>query len=149
MVSAEIAVIQNATPAVCEVDALRLRQCLLAAMNNALRYGGKQVLARVEQTDQGFTIMIEDDGPGMSEKERAMAFERFFRGSGAHGAGVDGTGLGLPIVRSIMQAHGGTAALLEREGGGLIVRLDFPVGLGTSANHGEQSRARIVGKSVA
>ncbi|MCF3975083.1 sensor histidine kinase [Paracoccus salsus] len=148
MVSAEIEVMQQATPAVCEVDALRLRQCLLAAMNNALRYGGKQVLARVEPTDQGFAIMIEDDGPGMSEKERSMAFERFSRGSGADGAGVDGNGLGLPIVRSIMQAHGGSAALLPREGGGLIVRLDFPVGLETSANHGEQGGARMVGKAV-
>lgn len=142
MANADIKVIQLSTPAICKVDALRLRQCLLAAMNNALRYGGKQVLARVEQTKQGFAIMIEDDGPGLSEKERELAFERFFRGSGARGAGVDGSGLGLPIVRSIMKAHGGTAALLEREGGGLIVRLDFPVGTGTSANPGDESGAR-------
>ena len=142
LTQADIEVMPLPKPAICKVDALRLRQCLLAAMGNALRYGGKKIIARVEQTELGFAILIEDDGPGMSDNDRKQAFERFFRGSGANSAGaeIDGTGLGLPIVRSIMNAHGGTAALLARDGGGLVVRLDFPAASSDRAESGPSGR---------
>ncbi len=112
-------------PAPARVDPVRLRQCLLAVMNNALRYGGRQVRAWVEARDDGHDIVVEDDGPGMSDTEKDQAFIRFFRGSGAQSTGVEGTGLGLPIVRSIMNAHGGSVDLSDRDGGGLVVRLHF------------------------
>jgi two-component system, OmpR family, sensor kinase len=111
--------------ALARVDPVRVRQCLLAVMNNARRYGGQDVRARVERGTDGFDIIIEDNGPGMSKAEKDHAFDRFFRGSGAQSSGVEGTGLGLPIVRSIMAAHGGTVDLSDREGGGLVVRLRF------------------------
>jgi signal transduction histidine kinase len=98
-------------------------------MNNALRYGGLNVRAWVERTGEGYAILIEDDGPGMSDAEKDQAFQRFFRGSGAQSTGVEGTGLGLPIVRSIMAAHGGTVDLSDRAEGGLVVRLHFVAGL--------------------
>jgi signal transduction histidine kinase len=98
-------------------------------MNNALRYGGQTVRAWVERRDDGFDILVEDDGPGMSDAEKDQAFHRFFRGSGAQSTGVEGTGLGLPIVRSIMAAHGGSVDLADRAGGGLVVRLRFVAGI--------------------
>jgi two-component system, OmpR family, sensor kinase len=112
--------------AIARVDPVRLRQCILAVINNAGRYGGRSIQAWVEREGDGYEIHIEDDGPGMSDAEKAQAFERFFRGSGAQSIGVEGTGLGLPIVRSIMNAHGGSVELRDRDGGGLKVVLRFP-----------------------
>ncbi|MCU0829473.1 MAG: HAMP domain-containing histidine kinase [Tabrizicola sp.] len=126
---AKVDVLRLGRPAPARVDPVRLRQCLLAVMNNALRYGGRTVRAWVERGPDGFDILVEDDGPGMSDAEKDQAFVRFFRGSGAQSSGVEGTGLGLPIVRSIMAAHGGSVDLSDREGGGLVVRLRFSTAL--------------------
>jgi two-component system, OmpR family, sensor kinase len=129
MAQARVEVLRLGKPAPARVDPVRLRQCLLAVMNNALRYGGQKVNAWVEQSGEGFDILVEDDGPGMSDSEKDQAFTRFFRGSGAQSTGIEGTGLGLPIVRSIMSAHGGQVHLADRDGGGLQVRLCFPAKL--------------------
>jgi two-component system, OmpR family, sensor kinase len=122
----KIEVVRLGRPATARVDPVRLRQCLLAVMNNAARYGAATVRAWVERGDEQLDIIVEDDGPGMSDAEKDQAFVRFFRGSGAQSSGAEGTGLGLPIVRSIMNAHGGSVELTDREGGGLRVRLRFP-----------------------
>lgn len=129
LAQARIEVLRLGRPAPARVDPVRLRQCLLAVMNNALRYGGRTVRAWVERSGEGYAILIEDDGPGMSDAEKDQAFHRFFRGSGAQSSGVEGTGLGLPIVRSIMTAHGGSVDLSDRADGGLVVRLCFLAGL--------------------
>jgi two-component system, OmpR family, sensor kinase len=129
MAQAKVEVLRLGKPAPVRVDPVRLRQCLLAVMNNALRYGGRNVRAWVERDDDGLSILVEDDGPGMSDAEKDQAFVRFFRGSGAQSTGVEGTGLGLPIVRSIMSAHQGSVELSDREGGGLVVRLRFAAAL--------------------
>lgn len=129
LAQSRVEVLRLGRPAPARVDPVRLRQCLLAVMNNALRYGGRTVQARVEPCSDGYAILIEDDGPGMSDVEKDQAFHRFFRGSGAQSTGVEGTGLGLPIVRSIMTAHGGSVDLSDRPGGGLVVRLSFVAGL--------------------
>jgi two-component system, OmpR family, sensor kinase len=127
MAQAKVEVLRLGRPTPVRADPVRLRQCLLAVMNNALRYGGQGVRAWVERSPDGFDILVEDDGPGMSDAEKDQAFHRFFRGSGAQSTGVEGTGLGLPIVRSIMAAHGGSVDLSDRAGGGLVVRLRFSV----------------------
>jgi signal transduction histidine kinase len=129
LAQSRVEVLRFDRPAPVRVDPVRLRQCLLAVMNNALRYGGRTVRAWVERSGEGFAILIEDDGPGMSDAEKDQAFNRFYRGSGAQSTGVEGTGLGLPIVRSIMTAHGGSVDLSDRVGGGLVVRLGFVAGL--------------------
>jgi signal transduction histidine kinase len=129
LAQARVEVLRLGRPTPARVDPVRLRQCLLAVMNNALRYGGRSVRAWVERSSDGYAIVVEDDGPGMSDAEKDQAFHRFFRGSGAQSSGVEGTGLGLPIVRSIMTAHGGSVDLSDRAGGGLVVRLSFIAGL--------------------
>ncbi|MCU0911380.1 MAG: HAMP domain-containing histidine kinase [Rhodobacteraceae bacterium] len=143
MAQARIDVLRLGQPASARVDPVRLRQCLLAVMNNASRYGGQTVRAWVERSTEGYDILVEDDGPGMSDAEKDQAFHRFFRGSGAQGTGIEGTGLGLPIVRSIMNAHGGSVDLADRDGGGLVVRLRFPAALrSVPAAAGEKTRRR-------
>lgn len=142
MAQAKVDVLALGPPAIARVDPVRLRQCLLAVMNNAARYGGRTVRAWVERGTDGLDILIEDDGPGMSDAEKDQAFHRFFRGSGAQGTGIEGTGLGLPIVRSIMNAHGGSVDLSDRDGGGLVVRLHFPTAVRIVAMTGKKNNAR-------
>ena len=108
------------------IDRIRLRQCILAVFQNARRYGGPNITAQIESTDDAFEIAIEDNGPGMTDAEKAQAFERYFRGSNASQGDEAGSGLGLPIVRAIMAAHGGKVTLSDRDGGGLRVSLQLP-----------------------
>lgn len=108
------------------VDAVRLRQAVLALLQNARRYGGPSIVVLVLDGAAERLIVVEDDGPGLSAAEKAQAFERFFRGSNAAGLAVEGAGLGLPVVRSIVEAHGGTVRLLDREAGGLRVEIALP-----------------------
>jgi signal transduction histidine kinase len=130
-----IAVVVESGPVRLKADPVRLRQSLLALLQNARRYGGKAVTIRLRDLTPAtgprlLELAVEDDGPGMSDSEKAQAFERFFRGTNASGAGEEGSGLGLPIVRSIAVAHGGEAGLEDRPGGGLRVWLRLPVDRG-------------------
>lgn len=142
LAQSRVEVLRLGRPAPARVDPVRLRQCLLAVMNNALRYGGRNVTAWVEKGVEGFDILVQDDGPGMSDAEKDQAFDRFFRGSGAQSIGVDGTGLGLPIVRSIMAAHGGSVDLSDGESSGLVVRLRFAAALRSVQSPTEDIPAR-------
>ena len=128
----------DATPPVmASVDPLRLRQSLLAVFQNAGRYGGPNIAVRLRATPKGAVIEIEDDGPGMSDADMAQAFERFFRGNNAS---HEGTGLGLPIVRSILHAHGGDALLARAASGGLLVVLRLPIKPVLTVIDGEPAR---------
>lgn len=122
-----IALDLNVTQANVRADPIRIRQSILALLQNALRYGGDAITIRIEESELGYRMVIEDDGPGMSEAEKAEAFDRFYRGSNAAAPGIGGTGLGLAIVRSIAVAHGGTAGVDNRPGGGLRAWIDLPL----------------------
>ena len=76
--------------------------------------------------DEGIELVVRDAGPGMSPEQRARAFDRFWRPTGASRDG--GTGLGLAIVMQLVTADGGRVELDEAEGGGLAVRVVLPPG---------------------
>ncbi len=109
-----------------EADAQRLRQCILILVENASRYGGETIVVRIDKAVGGYRIAVEDDGPGMAPEERERAFQRYFRGSNAASRYSDGVGLGLPVAKSIVDAHGGAIAIDDREGGGLVVAFTLP-----------------------
>jgi signal transduction histidine kinase len=113
-------------PASLAIDAVRIRQSFLALFQNARRYGGPGITARLRATETGFRITVEDDGPGLDASEKLHAFDRFFRGSNASGQGIEGSGLGLPVVKSIVEAHGGTVVLEDARTGGLAVHIHLP-----------------------
>lgn len=108
------------------VDEVRLRQSVLAVLQNARRYGGPTITVSLDETPSDCTIAIEDDGAGLSAAEKAQAFNRFFRGSNASGQGIEGSGLGLPVVKSIVEAHGGSVDLQDRDQGGLKIIVALP-----------------------
>jgi signal transduction histidine kinase len=92
---------------------------LLANAIDALAEGGT-VTVTVSTSGGGSTLVVADDGPGMSDQERSRAFLRFTSGS------AKGTGLGLAIVHRLVTSNGGTARLAETPGGGLMVSIEFP-----------------------
>lgn len=126
MFPGDVEVIIPDTPVPTPVDEVRLRQSILALLQNARRYGGPTITATLDTTGHAFTVAVEDDGPGLSTAEKSQAFNRFFRGSNASGQGVEGSGLGLPVVKSIVEAHGGSVELQDVEDGGLRVALILP-----------------------
>ena len=95
--------------ATVHADPLRLRQALGNLVDNALRYGGGEVVLRAVAEDGGVALEVSDAGAGFAPDIADRAFERFARGDAARTRG--GTGLGLAIVRAIAEAHGGRATL--------------------------------------
>jgi signal transduction histidine kinase len=89
-------------------DRLRLEQALTNLLNNALRYGGDEIELLAAGADGAVELHVRDNGPGFPDGFlRERAFERFARADPARGRG--GAGLGLAIVRTIAEAHGGSA----------------------------------------
>jgi signal transduction histidine kinase len=68
-------------------------------------------------------LVVADDGPGIDPADRGRVFDRFTRLDAARGRDEGGTGLGLPIAREIIEAHGGRISIGGGPGGRLIVRL--------------------------
>jgi signal transduction histidine kinase len=95
---------------------------------NAVRYAprGTEVLVTLRARDGGVQIDVADRGPGVPPADRRRVFERFVRLAPARREHPEGSGLGLAIVEQVVQAHGGSAEVLEREGGGAVFRLVIP-----------------------
>ncbi|MFV1495465.1 HAMP domain-containing sensor histidine kinase [Phaeobacter sp. JH20_02] len=104
-------------------DGQRIRQAVLALLENAKYHGGDMIAVTLQTHGDIVEIAVSDDGPGVDNAEKELAFERFFRGSNASGRYIEGLGLGLPIVRSIAEAHGGSARIFDRPTGGTTVVL--------------------------
>jgi two-component system, OmpR family, sensor kinase len=103
----------TASPAGAAVhgDRIRLEQALVNLVDNALRYGGDSITLTARSSE----LHVTDDGPGFPPEFITRAFERFSRADAARGRG--GAGLGLAIVRTIAEAHGGSAHAANREPG--------------------------------
>ena len=94
-------------------DPDQLDQVLWALLDNAVKYGGSEgkveVAVRVDDTLDRIEVTIADDGPGISEVDRARLFARFTRGAGQPSG--EGTGLGLYVSRQLLRAMGGELRL--------------------------------------
>jgi two-component system sensor histidine kinase MtrB len=120
---AELVETADDLPDTWPVDRRRVEQALGNLIENAIRYGGGPVAVRV---GPGY-LEVDDAGPGVAQQDRASIFDRFVRGPAANARGDgDGTGLGLAIVAEHAAAHGGTATVSERPGGGARFRVELP-----------------------
>ncbi len=109
-------------------DQNRLKQVLHNLVENAVRYTEKgriEVAARGE--GEHAVLTVSDTGVGIDEKEMPYIFDRFFRSDRARRAYRGGSGLGLSIVRWIVEAHKGTIAVESRPGHGTTFRVEFPL----------------------
>ena len=109
-------------------DRHRLRQVLDNLIGNSLKFtppGGSITVATTMLSDSA-VITVSDDGSGIDAEEQERVFERLFRASNATLAVVQGAGLGLTIVRSIVEAHRGTVTLTSELGAGTSVTMQLP-----------------------
>lgn len=107
-------------------DRVALREMLWNLVHNALTHapgGDVEIEAAVERGRA--VLRVSDRGPGIPAAEKNLVLERFARGEGSRDR--PGSGLGLSIVRTVAEAHGGTLALLDRPGGGLRVEVGLPI----------------------
>lgn len=96
------------------VHALWLGEVVVNLLDNALRYGGGQILVQVRRLGQGGAeVVVEDDGPGVTADELPRLFEPFWRGERADTRDDGGTGLGLAIAREIIERQGGSITALS------------------------------------
>jgi signal transduction histidine kinase len=103
-----------------------LHRAIANLVDNAVRYGGK-ALIRLAVAPAAVTITIEDDGPGIPEADKATMLEPFQRGEAARTMdSATGFGLGLSIARAVVEAHGGTLTLANREPRGLAATIALP-----------------------
>ena len=108
-------------------DAAALSQAVVNLLDNAVKYSGdsREIAVRLAARNGSVTFEVEDHGIGIEPAEREKIFERFYRVG--NGSGKGGYGLGLFLVRHIMEAHGGRAEVESEPGQGSRFRLVFPV----------------------
>jgi two-component system CheB/CheR fusion protein len=88
-------------------DRFRIEQVVTNLISNAIKYGaGKPILVKVESDEQCATLIVQDQGMGIAKADQARIFERFERAVSLNE--VTGLGLGLYIVKEILEAHGGS-----------------------------------------
>jgi signal transduction histidine kinase len=113
-----------------EVDASLVRRMLDNLIDNAAKYSDSdqpiEVIARVE--GDRAVLEVRDLGIGIPDDELELVFEPFHRTDRSRSRGTGGTGLGLTLCKRIAQAHGGAISALPRDGGGVIVRAELPIG---------------------
>ncbi len=103
-----------------------LKRAIANLVANALAYGGAaQIVLRPPQHGL-VTVQVEDEGPGIPPQDIDRVFEPFQRLEASRNRETGGTGLGLPITRNILRAHGGDVTLANRSGGGLRATITLP-----------------------
>ena len=110
-------------------DGPRLKQVFDNLLTNIRTHTppGTPAMVRVSSNGETATLVVDDDGPGMTDDEAARAFERFYRVDPSRARRSGGVGLGLSIVSAIVAAHDGTVTLESKPGEGATFTITLPV----------------------
>jgi signal transduction histidine kinase len=108
-----------------------IKRAVRNLVENAVAYGHKADV-RIADSGDGYDVLVEDDGPGIPENDRQRVFEPFVRLESSRNEDTGGTGLGLTLVKAIVEGHGGAVRLENRPGGGLRARMHLPRMAGTA-----------------
>jgi two-component system, OmpR family, sensor histidine kinase BaeS len=125
--AASVALERSLFPAVVRADPHRIRQVVVNLLANAVKFtppGGRVTLV-VRASDLTARLEVADSGPGVPADEHHQIFERFFRGSAGRKRG--GTGIGLAVVKELVEAHGGSIELQRPSGGGALFVVCLPL----------------------
>lgn len=127
--SVELRVAADAAGVELSTDPNRLRQALMALLDNALKYSDAEAPVRVEiaRAGEAVEIRIADRGIGIAAEDLPFVFEPFYRGRSLRHVGIAGSGLGLPIARRIIARLGGMLELDSVEDEGTTVRVRLPL----------------------
>lgn len=104
-----------------QIDPVLFEQVLINLLENAVKHGKPPYVVRAQRRGGAIEIEVGDRGRGLPEGEPARLFEKFVRASSSSGAG-----LGLAVVRAIVEAHGGTVSAENRPDGGALFRISLP-----------------------
>ena len=103
-----------------------IKRCLVNLTDNGLSYG-KKVEIVAKKTANNVIIFVDDDGPGIPEKEYQNVIKPFYRIDKSRGQNKSGVGLGLSIANDIIRSHGGNISLNKSPLQGLRVKISFPL----------------------
>ncbi|WP_432380988.1 ATP-binding protein [Duganella sp. P38] len=125
-------IVDSAPVMIVDGDTIRLRQLLRNLFNNTLRHadGATQLGVSLHTLRGQAVLTLSDNGVGVSDAGLPMLFERFWRGDRARSRATGGSGLGLSICRSIVEAHGGSIAASHTHTAvprGLSIRITLPL----------------------
>ena len=121
-----------------------LEQVTVNLISNAIKYSRdeKWVGVRLEKRDSFVMLEVEDHGIGIPENEKERVFERFYRTSISRASKSAGTGIGLNLVKTIVEAHNGKVEVESEVGKGSLFRVILPLmeedNDGTSADSGRR-----------
>ncbi len=120
--------IQSEAKAPVAVDPSRLHQLLLNLVDNAIKFGPAGSTVEIAAHDATGAVIFEvrDRGPGIPDSLRPHLFQPFQQGDASAAKQHQGTGLGLAICARLAKLHGGSLEALDRDGGGLVMRLRLP-----------------------
>jgi signal transduction histidine kinase len=110
-------------------DRRNMEEVFLNLLSNAIKYTGEGGWVRVEARPEGgyLCVQVEDNGIGISPEDLPHIFDKFYRVKNAQTRKIVGTGLGLPIVKRILEAHLGTVEVESRPGSGSKFRVYLPL----------------------
>lgn len=112
-----------------EVDREAMIGALVNLLQNAYHYTPEQkrIAVRVSLKGDEVEIAVEDNGHGVAPSERRKIFERFYRGGAAKALGIKGTGLGLAMVRAVVEAHRGEIRVEDAKPTGAVFVVRLPI----------------------
>jgi PAS domain S-box-containing protein len=124
----DFAVEIDASAGIVTGDTRRLAQAIGNVLANAIAYtdAGGRVLLRAEGNRKAARIIISDNGRGISPTDQQRVFDRFYRTAEGRGENAPAIGLGLPLAKQFIEAHGGTIALQSETGQGTTVTISLP-----------------------
>ena len=103
-----------------------IKRCLINIIDNALAYGQKAEI-KIKKTMNNVLIFVDDNGPGIDEKEYQNVMKPFYRIDKSRGQNKSGVGLGLSITNDIIRSHGGIISLEKSPLNGLRVKISLPL----------------------
>ena len=110
-------------------DSVKLRQIFTNLISNAIKFtprGGTVTVEAIRTNDGGVTVLVRDTGVGMTEEEISVALTPFGQVDGSHSRWREGTGLGLPIAKALIELHGGDIEVRSTKGAGTVVAVVLP-----------------------
>ena len=125
----QVELVLDASPVTIWADADKLSQVLINLIANALRYtpAGGQVTVRSKVHDQAVDVVVSDTGIGISAEDLPHLFERFYRADKSRTRQTGGSGIGLTIVKSIVEAHQGEVNVQSEPGQGSQFTVTIPI----------------------
>jgi len=126
----DIEVIDCEEPMLLWFDIDQLDKCISNLLSNAIKYSGKgsRIQIQLLSSANSVQIQVRDNGAGISEQAKDKVFERFYQDKCSENISAPGTGIGLALVKELMQMHHGDAQLLDSEGSGCCFVLSLQKG---------------------